>query len=134
MNHKGTKRIETKRLILRPFRMEDAEPMYRNWASDQEVTRYLTWNAHTSVEDTKQILTSWTESYSGPANYQWAIELKETGEPIGSIAAVEMNENTCRKPSVQSYPFSLKKLVRGALMPVMILGIPIQGRSCKNAA
>ena len=94
MNHKGRKRIETKRLILRPFRMEDAEPMYRNWASDQEVTRYLTWNAHTSVEDTKQILTSWTESYSGPANYQWAIELKETGEPIGSIAAVEMNENT----------------------------------------
>jgi len=68
--------------------------MYRNWASDQEVTRYLTWNAHTSVEVTKQILTSWTESYSDPANYQWAIELKEIGEPIGSIAAVEMNENT----------------------------------------
>lgn len=94
MNHKGTKRIETNRLILRPFQMNDAEPMYRNWASDLEVTRYLTWNAHTSVEVTRQILTNWTESYSDPANYQWAIELKETSEPIGSIAAVEINENT----------------------------------------
>lgn len=94
MNHKGTKRIETKRLILRPFRMEDADPMYRNWASDPEVTRYLTWNTHTSVEISKQILADWIESYSDPANYQWAIELKEINEPIGSIAAVEMNENT----------------------------------------
>ena len=94
MNHKGTKQIETERLLLRPFRMEDADVMYRNWASDPDVTRYLTWNAHPSVEVTKQILASWTKSYSDPAYYQWAIELKEIMEPIGSIAAVEVNENT----------------------------------------
>ena len=35
MEHKGTKRIETERLTLRPFRVEDAEAMYRNWASDE---------------------------------------------------------------------------------------------------
>ena len=42
MIHQGTKVLETERLLLRPFRAEDAEAMFRNWASDPEVTRYLT--------------------------------------------------------------------------------------------
>lgn len=42
MKHIGTKIIETKRLILRPFKKEDAEPMFYNWASDPEVTKFLT--------------------------------------------------------------------------------------------
>lgn len=40
MEHKGTKTIETERLILRAFRAEDAEAMFRNWASDPEVTKF----------------------------------------------------------------------------------------------
>lgn len=42
MNHKGTVTLETERLILRRFTMDDAEAMFRNWASDPEVTKYLT--------------------------------------------------------------------------------------------
>ncbi len=42
MKHCGTKRLETERLILRRFTAEDAEPMFRNWASDDEVTKFLT--------------------------------------------------------------------------------------------
>ena len=43
MTHKGTKRIETPRLILRMAQIEDAEPMFRNWASDPKVTKFLTY-------------------------------------------------------------------------------------------
>lgn len=39
MKHLGTKTIETRRLVLRKFTLSDAEPMYRNWASDPEVTK-----------------------------------------------------------------------------------------------
>ena len=56
MKHLGTKTIETRRLVLRRFTLSDAEPMYRNWASDPEVTRYLLWPAHESEEETKGIL------------------------------------------------------------------------------
>ena len=56
MNKAGTQRIETDRLILRRFRSEDAEDMYENWASDPEVTRFLTWPTHSSVDVTKAIL------------------------------------------------------------------------------
>ena len=38
MEHKGTVIPETPRLILRPYRLEDAEAMYRNWASDEAGT------------------------------------------------------------------------------------------------
>ena len=42
MKHKGTVTLETERLVLRRLTIEDAEIMYRNWASDDEVTKYLT--------------------------------------------------------------------------------------------
>ncbi|MGL5693960.1 MAG: GNAT family N-acetyltransferase [Peptostreptococcaceae bacterium] len=93
MEHKGTKRIETKRLILRKFSINDAEPMYNNWASDEEVTKYLTWKPHDNVEVSKSIIEEWIEGYKENDFYQWAIILKENGdEPIGSISIVRQDE------------------------------------------
>lgn len=94
MNHKGTKIIETERLILRPFHETDAEPMFRNWASDPEVTKFLTWPAHEKLEASKQITKCWVEGNDVPKNYQWAIELKSIQEPIGSISAVKTDDRT----------------------------------------
>lgn len=89
MNHQGTKVIETNRLILRPFRISDAEKVFANWASDPEVTRFLTWPTHTSVDVTRKVLDHWVASYERPDYYQWAICLKENDEPIGSMAVVD---------------------------------------------
>ena len=92
MNHIGTKPLETDRLILRPFVPEDAAPMYRNWARDPEVTRYLTWPAHESPAVTQRVIDSWVKRYDDPAYYHWTIELKSLGEPIGSISGVKIDE------------------------------------------
>ena len=93
LHHKGTVTIETARLILRPFAMEDAEAMYRNWASDDDVSKHLTWPTHTSVEISKMVLTDWTSHYPEPDFYNWAIVLKENGpEPIGNISVVGINK------------------------------------------
>ena len=92
MTHKGTVTIETERLILRKFVPQDAEPAYKNWCSDPEVTKYLTWKTHANVEETKEVIGRWVAGYEDPAFYQWAIELKEIGEPIGSISVVSMHE------------------------------------------
>lgn len=94
MQHKGTQIITADCLILRPFSLEDAEPMYRNWASDSEVTKFLTWPAHSSVEVTRAVIANWVSQLNDPANYQWAIELKDIHEPIGSISVVRINEKT----------------------------------------
>ncbi|MGG7144072.1 GNAT family N-acetyltransferase [Clostridium nigeriense] len=93
MKNLGTKTIETERLILRKFKIEDAEAMYKNWVSDEEVTKFLTWPPHSSVEVTKTILKDWVDNYKEDDFYQWAIILKENGdEPIGSISVVDKNE------------------------------------------
>ena len=94
MNHCGTCTIETKRLLLREFMVEDAEAMFQNWASDKEVTKFLTWPAYTSLDTAIHILNEWTASYEKPDFYQWAIVPKNLNEPIGSISVVSINEKT----------------------------------------
>lgn len=94
MEHQGTIKIETNRLILRKFKIEDADIMYRNWASDDEVTKYLTWPTHKNVNETRSILAGWVERYSDPAFYNWVIVLKEIGEPIGNLSVVKYDEKT----------------------------------------
>ena len=56
MKHLGTKTIETERLILRRAQIGDGAAMYRNWASDPEVTKFLTWPTHGSPEISEQIV------------------------------------------------------------------------------
>lgn len=93
MNHKGTQHLFTKRLILRPFSVEDAQAMYDNWASDPEVVKYLTWPAYKSPDTAVEILSLWTAQYGDPTFYQWAIALKENNMPIGSISVVDIEED-----------------------------------------
>lgn len=88
MKHQGTARLDSERLLLRPFILEDAESMFNNWAQDEEVTKFLTWPVHADVSVTEQVLDSWIKQYDDLAYYQWAIVLKEISVPIGSISVV----------------------------------------------
>lgn len=90
MKHLGSKALTTERLVLRPFRRDDAEAMFENWASDPEVTKYLTWTPHRSVEDTRALLTLWEEESKKEDNYHWAITLG--GELIGDIALMDVRD------------------------------------------
>ena len=93
MKHCGTKKIETDRLVLRRYMNEDAAAMYKNWASDKEVTKFLTWPTHSSQEVSQSVIEDWIKQYSNESYYHWAIVLKDNGdEPIGDIAVVNMDE------------------------------------------
>lgn len=94
LKHQGTKTIQTSRLILRKACMADAEPMFRNWASDPEVTRYLTWPPHGDLAVSQRVLTGWITESEKPDYYQWLIVWKELGQPIGSISVVRLQEET----------------------------------------
>lgn len=80
--------LETNRLRLRPFREDDAEAMFSGWTSDPEVTKYLNWNTHESIEVTRAVLNQWIEEYKMPERLNFAIELKDTHELIGGIDVV----------------------------------------------
>lgn len=87
-NYLKNKCIETERLLLRKPRIEDAKPMFDNWANDPEVTKYMTWNAHENIEVTKMIINHWLEEEKDPKTIRYIITFKDSGEPIGSIDVV----------------------------------------------
>ena len=80
--------LETERLILRPFREDDAEDMFYGWASDDEVTKYLTWNTHENIDTTKYVLNLWISEYEQPERLNFAIVLKSENKLIGGIDVV----------------------------------------------
>lgn len=92
MTHKGTVTIETERLILRRYVPEDAEAMFRNWVNDPEVTCFLTWQPHGSIDLTRKINLSDVAKYENLFHYQWAAVLKSLNEPIGGINVVKIDE------------------------------------------
>lgn len=76
---KRTGRLETERLILRAWEESDAEECYK-YAKDPGVGPAAGWPVHTSVENSRQII---HDVLMAPETY--AIVLKETGLPVGSI-------------------------------------------------
>lgn len=94
LNHQGTKKLETERLILRQFKIEDYVEMYNNWACEDAVTKFLTWQTHTNQYVTKSVLADWIPKYENKDFYNWAIELKEENRLIGNISVVSLREET----------------------------------------
>ncbi len=90
LHYQGTPILTTKRLVLRPYTIADAEDMYQNWASDPLVTRYVSWEVHPSVEFTRELLTGWVAEYEKPEYLNWVMTLD--GHAIGNIAAVHLSD------------------------------------------
>ena len=71
--------LETKRLTLRPWAESDAEELYK-YASDKDVGYPAGWLAHTSVENSLEIIRTVLS-----AEETYAVCLKENGNPIGCV-------------------------------------------------
>ena len=93
LNHIGTKKKKKKRLLLRKFKVEDAEEMFENWAKDPEIIKFLQGNAHKDANETRSIIKMWNEEYKDNKTYNWCITIKEPKEIIGSITVVKLFED-----------------------------------------
>lgn len=80
--------LVTDNCVLRKVKKEDAEPMFRNRASDPEVTKFLTWSSHESIEVTNKVIDRWLEEEKDPKTIRFVITLKDCDEPIGIIDVV----------------------------------------------
>jgi ribosomal-protein-alanine N-acetyltransferase len=75
--------LETERLLLRKMRLDDAEALFA-YASDPEVTRYVPWDTHRSMEDSESFLGFATEGYERGDFGGWGVVLKDDGVFIGT--------------------------------------------------
>lgn len=74
--------LETRRLVLRKFRLEDADDVYA-YASDPEVTRYTIFDYHTDKQQTLEYLNSVLVRYGLGEAAPWAIWHKGHEKVIG---------------------------------------------------
>lgn len=72
--------IQGTRITLRPFLLSDAEAMYK-YAGDDEVTKYLSFDTHKNIEESKETLENFFVDKPGI----YAIENNETKEVMGCI-------------------------------------------------
>ena len=93
LEHKGTQRIETERLVLRQVRRDDAPVLFETCFGDPNVTKFLTYETHKSIDDACAIIDEWISGYEKPNFYLWAIALKESDKPIGTTNC-EVNDRS----------------------------------------
>lgn len=84
--------LHTDRLILRSWEEKDAEDLYK-YASHPEVGPIAGWPVHTSVENSREVI---RDVLSMPDTY--AMVLKETGHPVGSIGLMVGEASNLRVP------------------------------------
>jgi [ribosomal protein S5]-alanine N-acetyltransferase len=81
---KAPETIQTARLLIRRPVSTDAEAIFRRYASDPVVTRYLSWPTHRTLADTQAFLawdeTEWQNAPSG----SYLIFLREEDRLLGS--------------------------------------------------
>src|SRR5947207_11982641 len=76
----------TQRLAARLPRVDDGPAVFAAYASDPEVTRYLSWRAYDRVEPLnvflREVISRWEK---GGGHLAWLLCLRGTDTPIGSI-------------------------------------------------
>ncbi len=84
--------LETDRLLLRKIELEDKEDIYA-YTSNEEVSKYVTWDTHKSLADTSGFIEFVLAQYRVKKIAPWGIEYKENGKLIGTIDFVMWQPN-----------------------------------------
>jgi ribosomal-protein-alanine N-acetyltransferase len=79
--------LKTERLRLRKIKLADAEAIFRQYAQDPEVTKYVSWRAHKDIEETRDFLRSCLLAWDTGNAFHWVIERLEDKQVIGMISA-----------------------------------------------
>lgn len=81
--------IETDRLFLRNFKIEDANSMYHTYCTKEIVTRYLTWYPHKSFQQTVNYVNNiLLPNIDNPSIVEFAITLRGKEGVIGAISTI----------------------------------------------
>ena len=82
--------LRTPRLLLRRLCMEDAGDIFA-YASDPPITRFVFWEPHRTLDDTRQYLQRTLRGYADGNPPAWGIQHLGDGAIIGSCAFHEVS-------------------------------------------
>ncbi len=102
--------IETKDLLLRPMRIKDAPDIFE-YASDPEVSRYVLWEPHQRLSDTRAYIRYIRSLYRRGLPSSWAVVLRDSSSVIGTIGF--MAYSPINRSAEIGYSFSRRYWNRG---------------------
>ncbi len=79
--------LKTDRLRLRKAKLADAEAIFRQYAQDPEVTRYVSWRAHRNLDETREYVQMCLLAWDVGKAFHWVIESAEDKQVMGMIIA-----------------------------------------------
>lgn len=120
LHHTGTVPLATPRMLLRPYRLSDAEDIFSNYGGDQRVTRHLSWQAYEKVEQVQAYLSQVIPQYANPHIYHWVLEYEHRA--VGSISVTQLDQRNeaCELGYCLGYSYWNKGLATEALKAVLL--------------
>lgn len=82
---KPAETLETARLRLRKPVLEDAEEIFRQYAQDAEVTKYVSWRAHRSINETREFVCLCLQALAAKESVHLVIVRKKDDQLLGMI-------------------------------------------------
>ena len=79
--------LATARLRLRKPELKDAEVIFRRYAQDPEVTKYVSWRSHCTVAETREFLRACLRAWEKRKSFHWVIVQKKNDRLVGMISA-----------------------------------------------
>ena len=121
-------RFETKRLVLRRIEDDDYEDMFE-YSADLEVTKYLTWQPHATVNETKEYILNLQKRYEAGKFFDWGLVYKEDGRFVGTcgFTSINITQNTSEIGYVLSKKYWGMGLIPEALESIMDFGFSYFG-------
>ncbi len=96
LNSLPPRTFETERLKLRALKPEDSKLIFNLYASDPVATKYMSFKCTGRLEDTEAFVIPAASYFLGKPSeikhFVWVLELKSTGEPIGTTGIGPKND------------------------------------------
>ena len=79
------RKLQTARLQLRIPSMDDADAIFKSYAQDEQVTKYVIWSPHVSIEITREFLRRCIGVWEEESAFPWIIIRRDENYVIGMV-------------------------------------------------
>ena len=127
----GTVELRTENLILRRYRIEDVDELYRRFGTDPEMVRYSGWNPYATPEMTLETVRRFIESYADEHSYSWVMDAEDN--IVGTIGAYDYKDDRIEAGFSVDRGWQGRGFATEALKKVLEYLLENEGISCVTA-
>ena len=127
----GTSEIRTDNMVLRRYRIEDAEQLYKYLGTDPAMYKYSGWNPYETLEMAEETVQKFIDSYDDGHVYSWVMGIDDA--VVGTIGAYDLNEDSIEVGFSVVKDWQGRGLATEALATVLKYLTENEGISCVTA-